>query len=72
MSNDLDPKLIKKGRWFLFLAGLLWLVVAVAAWSTSAVLSVCVGVVGIALLLVATFGSRYVVATLRYFNRKNP
>jgi hypothetical protein len=72
MANDLDPKFVKKAHWFLFLAGLLWVVVAVAAWSTSAALSVCVGAVGIALLLISKFGSRYVVAALRYFNQKSP
>jgi hypothetical protein len=72
MSNDLTPKFVKKARWFLFLAGLLWLLVAVAAWSTSIALSVCVGGVGVALILLAVFGSGYVVATLRYFNRKSP
>jgi uncharacterized membrane-anchored protein len=72
MSNELNPKVVKMTRWFLFLAGLLWLLVAVAAWFTSAALSVCVGGVGVALLLIAKYGSGYVVATLRYFNQKNP
>jgi hypothetical protein len=72
MSNHLNPKFVKKARWFLFLAGLLWLLVAVAAWSTSVALSVCLGGVGVALILIAILGSGYVVATLRFFNRKNP
>jgi hypothetical protein len=72
MSNELSPKIVKMARWFLFGAGLLWLLVAAAAWTISAALSVCVGAVGIALVLIATYGTRYVVATLRYFNQKTP
>jgi hypothetical protein len=72
MSNDLNPKFFRMVRWFLVLTGLLWLVVAVAAWSTSATLSVCVGGVGVALLLLSIFGSGYVAATIRYFTEKNP
>ena len=67
----MNPKFVKMARWFLFLTGLLWLLIAVAAWSTSATLSVCLGAVGIALLLISKYGSRYVVAALRYFNQNN-
>ena len=72
MPNHLNPKFVKMARWFLFLAGLLWLLVAVAAWSTSAGLSACVGGVGVALLVISIYGSSYVVATLRYFNQESP
>jgi hypothetical protein len=68
----LNPKFVKQARWFVFLAGLLWLLVAVAAWSTSAVLSACVGAVGVVLVLFSAFGTRYLAAVLRYFSQKSP
>jgi hypothetical protein len=72
ISNHLNPKFFRMVRWFLFLTGLLWLVIAIAARSTSATLSVCVGGVGVALLFLSKYGSGYVAATLRDFNQKNP
>ena len=72
MPSDLNPKVVKTARWFLLCAGLLWLLVAFAAWSTSAAVSVCMGGLGVALLLIAMFGSNYVARALRYFNRKGP
>ncbi len=71
MPNNLSPKFVKAARWFLFLAGLLWLLVAATAWTTSVALSVCLAVVGCALLLISVFGSNYIGMTLRYFNPKD-
>ena len=72
MSNDLNPKVVKAARWFLFFAGVLWLLVGAAAWSTSAVLSVCLGILGGILILISLYGSNYIATALHAFNQKDP